>query len=391
MTTDAPATEPQAPSTALTYHGGPLPVSEAARKRFDQDSIDLLTASVVPTGTDRGTLYRFVEIAARYDLDPYRNEIWCANMSGRDGGGGRIAILVGRDGYLKCARREEDFVDVDADVIYSKDEYRVVRKADGTRTVEHSYGNPADRGEAVAAYAILRREGKPDRYFLAPLDQYGKNPDKSAWKYRDAMLVKCAQSYILRTTYGVNGAVPADEINAGIELPPDSQDMAVAAAAAPTLKLPDEIASLFDRAASLDPASWRRNEIEARIFTQEGDADPGLVRKLKGELEEWLAANEPTDAVVVEGDEGEKGPQEPQESAQDDDADVVDAEPVAESDAPEEPEALRKARQELAKVQAELSRVAEGTPEADKLWTHHDELVVRIGSLTGPTFPANES
>jgi hypothetical protein len=138
-------------------------------------------------------------------------------MPGRNGAAGRYAILVGRDGYLAVADRDPGFIDVDADVVYSKDEFRVTRKADGTRTVEHAYGNPSTRGECLGAYAVLRREGKPDRYFYAPLDQYARNAEKSAWSYRDAMVIKCAVSYITRITYRVSGPVPADEVGLALD------------------------------------------------------------------------------------------------------------------------------------------------------------------------------
>jgi hypothetical protein len=220
-------------------------------------------------------------------------------MPGRNGQGGSIAVLIGRDGYLKVARRDPEFVDIDADVIYENDEYRVTRKADGTRTVEHSYGNPAQRGDAVGAYAVLRRDGKPDRYFYAPLAQYAKDTQKSAWRYRDAMIVKCAISYIARTTYGVSGAVPIDEVNGGLALPGDGGVIDTTAADAPPA-LPEGLSMLVARAYAVDPRSWRPNEVLARLPEPGDRGFDAAVKKVMAELEAWLAENEPQDAVVVE-------------------------------------------------------------------------------------------
>lgn len=287
----------------IVVSGTPLPLTELAYTKFDQGRIDLIR-NAVNVQAPLEIFYAFLELSARYDLDPLTGEIWLASMPGKNGGGGRVAVMVGRDGYLKVARRDEAFIDVDADVVYSKDEYRVTRKADGTRSVEHSYGNPAERGEAMGAYAVLRREGKPDRYFYAPLDQYAKNADKSAWSYRDSMVIKCATSYITRLTYGVSGAVPADEINGGLAM---TETARLDAADAPQRPgVPEDLRALVDRAHALDPQSWRLNEVAARLPDPE---DPGFDRAVKvvaGEIEAWLSENEPADAVVVD-DRAEAG------------------------------------------------------------------------------------
>jgi hypothetical protein len=280
----------------VIVRGAVLPLTEKARDRFAQEQVDLIAASVAPNGTPLATIHRFLELSARYELDPFAGEIWCALMAGKDGASGRVAILVGRDGYLKVARRDPIFIDVDADVVYEKDEFKVVRTADGSRTVEHSYGNPAQRGNALGAYAVLRREGKPDRYFYAPLHQYAKNADKSAWSYRDAMIVKCATSYIARTTYGISGPVPADEVNGGLALPSDGPDAGVIEGrAAEGSLLPGDLADMVARAHALDPKAWRENEVLARL-----DGTPEVEQAVRVELAAWLDEHEPEEAEVVD-------------------------------------------------------------------------------------------
>lgn len=286
-------------STELVAHGAALPLTEVAYSKFTQARIDLLMKAK-GNGAPLEIFYAFLELSARYDLDPLADEIWLAPMSGRNGQGGRLSILIGRNGYLKVARGHEDFIDVDADVVYSEDEYRVTRKADGTRTVEHSYGNPAKRGEAVGAYAVLQRNGYPDKYFFAPLAQYAKDASKSAWSYRDSMIIKCAVSYITRITYGVSGAVPADEVGAGLAL--DRADGNVIDAEGhetQPLALPQDLATLVARAAAVDSKSWRANEVAARLPDQDDRAYESAVRQIVSELQAWLVENEPQDAVVV--------------------------------------------------------------------------------------------
>jgi hypothetical protein len=112
------------------------------------------------------------------------------------------------------------------------------------------------------------------------------------------MILKCAQSYLLRTTYNVSGPAPADEIMAGFE--GDSIEGTAVEAPRTRVELPEAIAGLFARAEDLDPLSWRRNEVEARVFGGDGAVLLDEVRRVKLELEGWLEKHEPKDAVVVD-------------------------------------------------------------------------------------------
>jgi hypothetical protein len=286
-------------SQEVVVRGAALPLTEAAYKKFDQGRIDLLQKTVGGTAP-LPTFYAFLELSARYDLDPLTGQIWLAQMPGRNGAAGRYAILVGRDGYLAVADRDPGFIDVDADVVYSKDEFRVTRKADGTRTVEHAYGNPSTRGECLGAYAVLRREGKPDRYFYAPLDQYARNAEKSAWSYRDAMVIKCAVSYITRITYRVSGPVPADEVGLALDQADGNVIQAAGTDVPAAAALPQDVAELVARAAGVDPKSWRTNEVAARLPEPDDRGYDAAVKQITAELEAWLAENEPPDAEVVQ-------------------------------------------------------------------------------------------
>jgi hypothetical protein len=363
MTTEAPQ------SSALVYHGSPLPLTEKARDRFDQDTIDLIAADVAK-GANLATLHRFVELAVRYDLDPFAHEIWCADMTGRDGKAGSMSILVGRDGYLKVARRDPGFVDVYGDVIYSKDTFSVrhVRKVGEPLNVEveHAYGNPAERGDAVGAWGLLLRDGKPDRYFYAPLAQYAKDASKSAWKYRDAMILKCMVSYLTRTTYGISGPTPIDEIKGGLELP----DGVVEGTAREREQLPERIVDLFERARSIDPQSWRRNEVLARVVGAEGEVMEDEVIKLEKELRGWLEQNEPPEAEVVEEPTPEPAP-----------------EPV-DSDGAEHIAALI-AR--VADLETRLQDAEEGSEEFAGLSAELDQVQEELTELEAGNDPAQDS
>jgi len=360
-------------STEVVVHGAALPLTEPARDKFNQAQVDLLFASA-PNGTPLQVFHAFLELAARYELDPFaQGEIWLVPMSGRNGGQGRIAVLVGRDGYLKVARRDPAFIDVDADVVYDKDEFRVTRKADGTRTVEHAYGNPAQRGNAVGAYAVLRREGKPDRYFFAPLTQYAKDADKSAWGYRDSMIIKCATSYISRTTYGVAGPIPADEVGAGLALDQATGEMGPVEGENGKIAFPESIAPLIAHAHALDPQTWRPNEVFARLDgTKEAEAE------VEAELREWLATNEPEDAEVVEDDGDEAAADPPPAEPEQDSPAGQSLEQVEGTVAGDEARAAIEARWASRKKDDRAWR-----EKVEVLFARHDELDAAADEVDG--------
>lgn len=285
-------------SSDVVVRGTVLPLTEEARNQFAQGQIDLILASKA-RGADMPTLHAFLELAARYDLDPFANEIWCAPMGGRDGAGGKLAILVGRDGYLKVAKRDSAFVKCSGAAVYANDEFHAWLDEDESVGwhVTHQITAPADRGEALGAWATLVRVGKPTEFFFARLDQF-KKASSSAWKYEDTMSIKCAVSYLLRTTYGISGAAPADELAVGLEA-----DGSPAVGDTPQVEndaLPAEVRALFERTRAVDSLAWRENELRARL-----DGTDVAYDELVGELKGWLDSHEPADAEVVPDDEPE--------------------------------------------------------------------------------------
>jgi hypothetical protein len=287
-----PTQSPPAPGTNVVR------LSAAAKRTFSPALVSTIAATVgAPAINDTALLQRYLEEAAALDLNPLLNEIWLAQMPGKNGAPGRLAVMVGRDGYLKIARRDEHFIDVDADVVCENDVFRVRRAENGKRTIVHEYDHPSKRGEVVGAYAILRRQGKPDRYFYAPRAEYAKDAARSAWSFLHAMMVKAATSYITRITYGVSGPVPFDELGAGLDLPGASGGLG-AADVGDFQPLDPEIAPLYERIRDLDPTAFTEGVLRAR--TQ--GATPVQLAQVKRELEQWLAENEPEDAVVVADD-----------------------------------------------------------------------------------------
>ena len=278
-------------SAPVVYQGAPLPLSQEARKLFSEDTVALLASKIGMAANvasiNGPLLYSTLELAARYGLDPFAGEIWLAKMGGRDGGGGSLVIMVGRDGYMKVAKRDRAFISCAGQAVYEHDELSVEIDITGGLSAFHfKAAHPAKRGGPLGAFAILARRGDyPPLYFFAPLEQFKKGG--GAWKYEDAMIVKCAQSYLLRTTYNISGATPFDEVSVGFD--PNATDSTATEIVA---VLPEPLEGMLARAIDVDPKSWKRNEVEARVLDVEGKAIPGQVRKVQGEMAEWLEEND---------------------------------------------------------------------------------------------------
>jgi phage recombination protein Bet len=189
-------------------------IATVARTAFEPYQRGLIRHTVAKDCTD-AEFEMFLELCVRYELDPFAREIWAAKMGGSDGeGGGRVTILVGRDGLLKVARRTGAYEGMDADVVRENDHFKKLK----TGEIEHEYeGGPEKRGAIVGAYAKVYRSGERPTYFFAPWEDYfpksERRQKKTPWgAQRAAMILKCAQSLALRLAFSITGVVGEDEM-----------------------------------------------------------------------------------------------------------------------------------------------------------------------------------
>lgn len=213
-----------------------------------------LIASTVAEGATRAQLHMFLELAAKYDLDPFAKEIWCAVPRSKDGAPrtDKVLIMVGRDGFLKIAQRNPDFRGLDGDVVCEKDLFEVERTADDKRLIVHKYG--IERGKIIGAYAIVFRANRHPTYYFAPIGEF--RPDApsvySQWsKGPSSMILKCAEAAALRRAFSITGLVAEEEMGRALEVP----DVEALAANAPA-ELVTRVQSLFDQARLLDQDSY---------------------------------------------------------------------------------------------------------------------------------------
>lgn len=196
--------------------GHALAVTQPARLAFAPEQAKIIKDTVARECTE-AEFHFFLEVSARYDLNPMLGEMYAMKIPGKNGGPGRVVPTVGRNGWLKVARRHDDFLGMDGDVVREKDIFKIKREG-GKRVVSHEYeGSDEMRGPIKGAWCEVYRAGYPPTYFYAPLSEYKPtSPAKlqfSPWSSQESvMMLKCAQVTALRLTYNMAGVYDEAEM-----------------------------------------------------------------------------------------------------------------------------------------------------------------------------------
>lgn len=281
-------------------NGSTMSITRAARTEFSVEQVRLMRDTVARDCSD-AEFHFFLEVCARYEFNPFLGEIYAAKMPSRNGGGGRVAIIVGRNGWIKEANRRPNFQALDGDVVREKDVYKVVRTPDGNRAIYHEYnGHTAARGKVVGAWAEVRLTDRPSVYFYAPVEEYkptGPKLDYSPWsKQESVMMLKCAQVAALRLAFNIGGVY--DEAEMAHAMQHDSgapvQAVDIEWGEGP---LATRLMALAERANEVAPGSY----MPAKLALKLNGASDAEREAFAGEIERFLAEREASivDAEVI--------------------------------------------------------------------------------------------
>jgi len=257
-------------------------VTERSRDAWDERQIAVI-ANTVAIGATLPQLHMFLEVAAKYDLDPLTKEIWCAVPKNRDGSynADRVLIMVGRDGFLKIAQRSGEFEGMESDTVRMGDKFETERMQNGTRRVKHSYG--VERGAIIGAWAIVHRTKRKPTYFFARIEEYEPDGDyKTPWKkQKSAMIMKVAEVSALRRAFSISGVVSEEEV--ALQLMPGLEESETAAPSAPK-NLLDHVHELFEQTRFFDPHAF--TPAKERLLL--AAANEVRVKQIEVELIGWL-------------------------------------------------------------------------------------------------------
>jgi phage recombination protein Bet len=189
----------------------PMPLTVPARFGFDNEQLSLIKQTVA-RGADTPALLMFLELTARYKLDPFASQVYLAKMPGKDGEPPSYKTIVARDGLLVIANRYETFGGMEGDVIYASD--IIERTSEGfVHTYAAIEAEKRMKQEIIGAWCRVFREGRVPTFFLAKHSSY-KRANKSWSQYPDAMILKVAESMALRKAFSITGLIPEDEVGA---------------------------------------------------------------------------------------------------------------------------------------------------------------------------------
>lgn len=284
-------------------------VTKRARGDWSGEQVALIKATVA-NGLSDPELGMFLELSARYQLDPFAGQIFAIKMSGRNGGRGQVKTIVPRDGFLVIASRNQNFDGIEGDVVHENDEFW----KKGVE-VQHTY-QAKDRGEIIGAWALVwRTDRQRPTYFFAKFDEYNA-PNKDPWKrYPSAMILKVAEVNALKKAFNITGLISEEESHTVVPAQGTSTE-----AVEDTIAWGDDPATearlkgLFEELNQVKPNSYRPAKIKAELAGLDDESRLSYARHLE-------------EAVVELGGTIPDPPDMPEV-----DDDVIDAEVVSEQD-----------------------------------------------------------
>jgi hypothetical protein len=288
-----------------------------ARHRYAAAQVQVIKGTVAKKLTDIELAW-FLEVAARYRLDPLLKEIFAAKF---EGDSGPVTIFAGRDGLLKAARDTGRFVRMESHTVCEKDVFRkVVDTAASIEedrevlTIHHETKGmgSAARGPIVGAYALVWTTSSPHPWYSeATWEEYGQRKQETNSKkdtlwtldsskgFPSAMMVKVPESYTLRKACGLTGLVGEDEIRQQLDEEPERPALS-GSGATPTVEYPEDergerLKALVGRANELVPGSWR----DAKVAVELGVGDEAAIEALIGKVGRFIATRSPSDPLLM--------------------------------------------------------------------------------------------
>jgi phage recombination protein Bet len=254
-------------------------ILQPARYGFAPEQVQAIKNTVAKDCSD-AELVMFLEVCARYGLDPFAKQAYAAKM-----GGGGVSIIVSRDGLLAHAHKQPDFVKLDCDVVRKGDTFEVTF-VNGERQVKHGYGDPTARGEVIGAWACVERRDHGTTYFYAPLEEYKRS--SPIWsKHPSAMILKVAESYALRKAYSISGIVGEAEVDVR---PPQNLTRNVAPDYGSDPELAKELQEAIQQAQTTAPDQWRPAKVNALLHDATDDQRRALLEELRAVAEPVVEA-----------------------------------------------------------------------------------------------------
>lgn len=170
----------------------------------------------VAKGANESEFTMFMQLANRYQLDPFLKEIWFIKY-----GNNNPTIMVSRDGLRNFAMRQEGWIGMMSQEVRQGDTFKF-NPISGE--IHHEIGDGT--GLITKCYCIIKRQDKDDHIEIIDFKEYydalsSKNP---VWKsHPSAMGKKTVEVLALKKCYTITGLYAPEEM--GMQEPVDITPM----------------------------------------------------------------------------------------------------------------------------------------------------------------------
>lgn len=188
--------------------------------QYDRDMVETIKNTVAKNATD-SELKMFLILASRYGLDPFSKEIWFLKYGGKD-----PQIFTSRDGFVKIAKKDPDFKQIQSHGVFENDQFEVGQEfVDGVFKIsnfKHTF-QAKDRGKCIGAYCIIEYYSKKPLLVYVDYDEYKSTT--TTWKKNpSAMIRKVAEKEACRQSAGISGLHIPEEMGDEFNLESTEED-----------------------------------------------------------------------------------------------------------------------------------------------------------------------
>lgn len=189
--------------------------------QYDSRMLDTVKNTVAKNATDE-ELDMFLTLASKYDLDPFKKEIWFLKYKGKD-----PQIFTSRDGFVKIAKRDTDFKQIHSQAVYENDVFELEQKMSPNGFEISSFIHKfqaKDRGAIIGAYSVIEYYTKKPLVVYVDYNEYKQGSNPTWKKNASAMIRKVAEKEVCRLSAGISGLHIPEEMPKGFDVDDTEED-----------------------------------------------------------------------------------------------------------------------------------------------------------------------
>lgn len=189
--------------------------------QYDAKMIETIKNTVAKNATNE-ELYMFIQLASQYDLDPFKKEIWFLKYKGKD-----PQIFTSRDGFVKIAKRDSDFKQIQSQGVYENDVFSIEQEMTENGLEISSFVHKfqaKDRGKVIGAYCVIEYYTKKPLITYCDYEEYKQGSNPTWKKNASAMIRKVAEKEACRLSAGISGLHIPEEMPKGFDVDDTEED-----------------------------------------------------------------------------------------------------------------------------------------------------------------------